>query len=98
MQLPEYDFMSDKTEDTSTRFATFITPSLKRFDLAITSTNHFYGKKLVTDLQSGKTAIIGADDLEEADYLEYTFKLSEEEAKELAQFLYFVVGSVHYTD
>jgi hypothetical protein len=96
--LPDYDFMSDTTEETSTRFVTFVTPSLKRFDLAVTTTNRFYGKKLITDLQAGKTAIIGPDDLEEEGYLEYTFKLSEEEAAELAQFLYFVVGTVHFTD
>lgn len=98
MLLPDYDFMSDTTEETSTRFVTFITPSLKRFDLAITATNRFYGKKLVTELQSGKTAIIGPDDLEEEGYLEFTFKLSEEEAAELAQFLYLVVGTVNFTD
>ncbi|MFC4099580.1 DUF3055 domain-containing protein [Paenibacillus xanthanilyticus] len=96
--LPDYDFMSDMTEETSTRFTTFITPSLKRFDLAVTTTNRFYGKKLVTDLQSGKTAIIGPDDLEEEGYLEYTFKLSEEEAAELSQFLYLIVGTVNFTD
>ncbi|WP_173275376.1 DUF3055 domain-containing protein [Paenibacillus sp. NEAU-GSW1] len=98
MQLPDYDFMSDTTEETSTRFVTFIAPSLKRFDLAITNTNRFYGKKLITDLQSGKTAIIGPDDLEEEGYLEHTFKLEEDEANELAQFLYFVVGTVNFTD
>lgn len=96
--LPDYDFMSDMTEETSTRFTTFITPGLKRFDLAVTTTNRFYGKKLVTDLQSGKTAIIGPDDLEEEGYLEFTFKLTEEEAAELSQFLYLIVGTVNFTD
>jgi hypothetical protein len=98
MQLPNYDFLSDSTEDTNTRFVTFITPSLKRFDLAILTTNRFYGKKLVTDLQFGKTAIIGPDDLEEEGYLAYAFKITEEEADELRQFLYFVVGTVNFTD
>ncbi|MBD2848048.1 DUF3055 domain-containing protein [Paenibacillus sp. IB182496] len=96
--LPDYDFMSDTTEETSTRFVTFITPGLKRFDLAVTASNRFYGKKLVTDLQAGKTAIIGPDDLEEDGYLEHTFKLSEEEAEELKQFLLLVVGTVNFTD
>lgn len=98
MLLPDFDFMSDTTEQTSTRFVTFIGPSMKRFDLAVTSTNRFYGKQLITDLQSGKTAIIGPDDLEEEGYLEYTYKLTEEEAAELVQFLYFVVGTVNFTD
>lgn len=96
--LPNYDFMSDSTEETRTRYVTFISPSIKRFDLAITSTSRFYGKQLVTDLQAGKTAIIGPDDLEEEGYLEFTFSLSEEEAEDLRQFLYFVVGTVHFTD
>ncbi|SDS11871.1 Protein of unknown function [Paenibacillaceae bacterium GAS479] len=98
MQLKDYDFMSDSTEQTSTRFVTFITPGLKRFDLAVTTTNRFYGKKLVTDLQGGRTAIIGQDDLEEEGYLEHVFKLDEEEASELAEFLSLVVGEVNFTD
>ena len=96
--LPNYDFMSDTTEETTTRFVTFITPSLKRFDLAVTTTNRFYGKKLVTDLQNGVTAIIGPDDLEEEGYLAHVFKLTDEEAAELEQFLYLVVGAVNFTD
>jgi len=36
MLLPDYDFMSDTTEDTTTRFVTFITPGMTRFDLAVT--------------------------------------------------------------
>ena len=98
MQLPDYDFMSDSSEETTTRFITFITPGMKRFDLAITTTSRFDGKKLVTDLQSGKTAILGPDDLDEEGYLAYTYKISEEEAEELKQFLYFVIGTVHFTD
>ncbi|GAA0133543.1 DUF3055 domain-containing protein [Paenibacillus sp. YSY-4.3] len=94
----ELDFLSDGTESTSTRFVTFIGASLKRFDLAITTTNRFYGKKLVTDLQNGKTAILGTDDLEEEGYLEHVFKLEEEEADELKSFLYQVVGDPYFTD
>ncbi|QJC51374.1 DUF3055 domain-containing protein [Paenibacillus albicereus] len=98
MELKDYDFMSDSTEETSTRFVTMITPGLKRFDLAILATSRFYGKKLVTDLQGGRTAIIGQDDLEEEGYLEHVFKLTEEEASELSAFLSLVVGEVNFTD
>jgi hypothetical protein len=94
----ELDFLSDSTEQTSTRFVTFIGNSLKRFDLAITTTDRFYGKVLVTDLQNGITAIIGPDDLEEEGYLESVFRLSEEEAKELNYFLSQVVGNVYFED
>lgn len=98
MLLPDFDFLSDTTEQTSTRFVTFIGPSMKRFDLAVTSTSRFYGKQLITDMQSGKTAIIGPDDLDEEGYLEHTYKITEEEAAELVQFLYFVVGTVNFND
>ncbi|WP_410769866.1 DUF3055 domain-containing protein [Fontibacillus sp. BL9] len=94
----DLDFLSDSTESTSTRFVTFIGNSLKRFDLAVTTTNRFYGKKLVTDLQNGKTAILGTDDLEEEGYLEHVFGLNEEESGELRTFLYQVVGEAYFTD
>ena len=98
MHLKDYDFLSDSTEQTSTRFITFITPGMKRFDLAIMTTNRFYGKKLVTDMQSGKTAILGQDDLEEEGYLQHVYQLDDEEAAELGAFLSLVVGEVNFTD
>lgn len=94
----ELDFLSDYTEDTSSRFVTLIGNSMRRFDLAITTTSRFYGKKLVTDLQTGLTAILGQDDLDEEGYLESFYKLTEEEAEDLRHFLYMVVGEAHFTD
>ncbi|GAA0384240.1 DUF3055 domain-containing protein [Paenibacillus motobuensis] len=94
----DLDFLSDSTESTSTRFVTFIGHSLKRFDLAVTTTNRFYGKKLVTDLQNGRTAILGTDDLEEEGYLEHLFSLEEQEGEEMRSFLYQVVGDPYFTD
>ncbi len=94
----DIDFLSDSTEPTTTRFVCFITHNLNRFDLAITTTDRFYGKKIVTNLQSGATAIIGPDDLAEEGYLEHAYRLNEEEAEELKSFLEQVVGPVHFTD
>ncbi|USK69793.1 DUF3055 domain-containing protein [Peribacillus asahii] len=72
--------------DTKTRFVSFMGEE-SRFDLAITMTDRFYGKKLVLNLQSNRFAIIGHDDLEEEGYLEQAFQLTEEEATELREFL-----------
>lgn len=94
----DFDYLSDTTEQTSTRFITFITPNLHRFDLAITSTSRFYGKKMVTNLQSNVTAIIGPDDLEEEGYLEHVFRISEEAAEDLRDFLVQVVGAITFDD
>lgn len=83
-------FLYDETEQTNTRFVSFSGETI-RFDLAITTTNHFYGKKLVINIQNGRTAIIGGDDLNEEGYLEFAFKLTETEAEELKTFLLGIV-------
>ncbi|MNW15971.1 hypothetical protein D3C71_2146510 [compost metagenome] len=62
------------------------------------SSTRYYGKKLVIDLQSGRSAVIGPDDLEAEGYLEYAFKIDEEQARELEEFLSQIVGSVNFTD
>ncbi|UUZ80853.1 DUF3055 domain-containing protein [Paenibacillus sp. P26] len=96
--MTEFDYLYDGTEETKTRFVCFVGETLRRFDLAITTTNRFYGKKLVTDMQTGRTAVIGPDDLEEEGYLEHVYKLNEEEAAELRLFLEEVIGPIHFTD
>ncbi len=83
-------FLYDETEQTNTRFVSFMAEAT-RFDLAITTTNRFYGKKLVINIQNGRTAIIGNDDLNEEGYLEYAFQLNEQEAEELKSFLQTVI-------
>ena len=79
-------FLYDEKEDTKTRYVSFVGQT-QRFDLAITQSSRFYGKQLVLNLQGNRFAIIGPDDLDEEGYLEYAFKLSEEEAAELRAFL-----------
>ncbi len=81
-----HDIFYDETEQTRTRYIGFFGEN-KRFDLAIVQTDRFYGKMLVIDIQSGRSAIIGPDDLEEEGYLAYAFNLNEEEEKELHNFL-----------
>jgi len=94
-----FDFLSDSTEQVPIRFVTFISEAgLHRYDLAIAMTNRFYGKLLVTDLQSCRSAIIGPDDLEEEGYLEHAFRMEEERARELERFLREVVGEVTFPD
>ncbi|MFC0211513.1 DUF3055 domain-containing protein [Paenibacillus chartarius] len=96
--MSDYDFLYDHTEQTSTRFVCFIGESMRRFDLAIMTTNRYYGKKVIIDLQSSRSGIIGPDDLEEEGYLEHAFKLTEEEAAELRAFLEQIVGAINFTD
>jgi len=80
--MTERLFLYDDTEETKTRFISFLGEN-QRFDLAIIRTDRHYGKYLVLNMQGNRFAIIGPDDLKEEGYLEYAFQLSEEDAAEL---------------
>ncbi|MBB5324368.1 hypothetical protein HNQ34_001461 [Anoxybacillus tepidamans] len=84
--MSERFFLYDDTTETKTRFVSFL-GERQRFDLAIVKTDRFYGKYLVLDMQSNRFAIIGPDDLEEPGYLEYAYRLNEEDANDLRSFL-----------
>jgi hypothetical protein len=84
--MKERFFLYDDTENTKTRFVSFVGDS-QRFDLAIVKTDRHYGKHLVLNMQGNRFAIIGEDDLREEGYLEYAFQLNEEDAEELRSFL-----------
>jgi hypothetical protein len=84
--MSERFFLYDDTEDTKTRFVSFMGEN-QRYDLALLKTTKYYGKTLVLDIQQGKFAIVGHDDLDEPGYLEFAFNLTEEEAEELKSFL-----------
>ncbi|MCA1041452.1 DUF3055 domain-containing protein [Bacillus infantis] len=88
--MSERFFLYDDLEETKTRFVSFMGEN-QRFDLAIIQSSRYYGKQLVLDIQGSRFAIIGPDDLKEEGYLEYAFKLSEEDAEELRSFLYEMV-------
>lgn len=84
--MSERFFLYDETVETKTRFVSFMGEH-QRFDLAIIQSDRYFGKHLVLDIQSNRFAIIGTDDLKEPGYLEFAYKLSEEDASELRDFL-----------
>lgn len=90
MSVEERFYLYNDLLDTKTRFVSFMGEE-SRFDLAITITDRFYGKKLVLNLQNNRFAIIGHDDLEEEGYLEHAFQITEAEAAELNHFLQEVI-------
>lgn len=84
--MSERFFLYDDLENTKTRFVSFVEENT-RFDLAIIQSERYFGKILVLNIQGGRFAIIGHDDLEEEGYLEHAFQLNEEDAAELSSFL-----------
>lgn len=85
--MKERYFLYDDTENTKTRFVSFVGEN-KRFDLAIIHSDRHFGKHLVLDIQGNRFAIVGPDDLQEEGYLEHAFQLNEEDAEDLRSFLY----------
>lgn len=79
-------FLYDDVEDTKTRFVSFAGKT-QRFDLAILQSGRFFGKVLVLDIQFGRFAIIGADDVEEPGYLEHVYNRSEADTEDLREYL-----------
>ncbi|WP_257349558.1 DUF3055 domain-containing protein [Pseudalkalibacillus decolorationis] len=84
--MSERFYLYDDTEQTKTRFVSFMGEN-QRFDLVVIKTDRHFGKCLVLDIQSGRFAIIGSDDLEEPGYLEHAYNINEEDAQELCEFL-----------
>lgn len=76
----------DEVETTRTRHIGFITGGT-RFDFTLTNSDHFFGKTIVTCLQSNRSALLDSDDIENIDYLAKCFKLTHEDAKHLSNFL-----------
>jgi hypothetical protein len=88
--MSERFFLYDEAEDTKSRYVSFMGEN-QRFDLVIITTNRYFGKKLVLNMQSSRYAVIGTDDLEEEGYIESVFQLDEIDGNELRDFLYEVI-------
>lgn len=80
-------FLHDEEEESSVRFVSFMGDNDERFDLALVSTERYYGKQVVLDMRTQRFALLGGDDLEEQGLLEDAYQIDEETAEELRAFL-----------
>jgi hypothetical protein len=77
----------DESEDVKVRFVGLATEAY-RYDFGIVHTNMFFGKTLVICMQTGRTALLDADDLTKLEHLQKSFQLpSLKEARDLSLFL-----------
>lgn len=77
----------DEHEDVKVRFVGLTTEEF-RYDFGIVYTNMFFGKTLVICMQTGRTALLDADDLSKLDHLQRSYHLpSLKEANDLSLFL-----------
>ncbi|WP_409341170.1 DUF3055 domain-containing protein [Paenibacillus sp. MBLB4367] len=73
--------MYDVTEQAQVSFIGYATEN-ERFDLAIMYTDNFFGKPLVICMQTGKSAILSADDLDHVEHLQRSFSIKCREQAE----------------
>ncbi|PWI57732.1 DUF3055 domain-containing protein [Sulfoacidibacillus thermotolerans] len=84
--MENLDLLYDETEQCPVRYVGFIGLH-SHFDLAIVSTSHFYAKKMVISTQTGKMALLSAQEAEDVAYLSSVFAITADEAEELSAFL-----------
>jgi hypothetical protein len=82
-----HDILYEVAEETKVHHVGFLTND-SRYDFSIIYTTHFYGKTMISCLQSGITVLVDKFDLTNVDYIQQTFKLKNlAEAKEVCSFL-----------
>lgn len=72
-----YDRLYDESERVNVQFVGMTTDN-GRFDFGIVFTTMFFGKPLITCMQTGKSCLLNRDDLDDVDYVKDLFEVSEE--------------------
>lgn len=82
-----FDRLYDVSERAHVHFIGYAS-EIARYDFAIVYTDSFFGKPLVICMQTGKSALLCENDLNNLEYLQRVFSISgRTEAEELAIFL-----------
>lgn len=76
----------DMSEQAQVNYIGYATDTA-RYDFAIVYTKFFFGKPLVVCMQTNRSSLLDADDLNNLGHLQHAFQLKPEEAKELSEFL-----------
>jgi hypothetical protein len=81
-----FDRLYDESEMVKVRFVGFTTDDV-RYDFGLVYTNMFFGKPLVICMQTGRSALLDSQDIQNIETLQQTFKIrSLKEAEDLAEF------------
>ncbi|ADU30914.1 DUF3055 domain-containing protein [Evansella cellulosilytica] len=81
-----YERLYDETERVNVRFVG-VTTDKSRYDFGMMYTNMFFGKPLVTCMQTGRSFLMCAEDAKDVEQLQRVFKISDhQEAESLSEF------------
>ncbi|MBM7095976.1 MULTISPECIES: DUF3055 domain-containing protein [Alteribacter] len=83
----KWDRLYDEVEQVNVRFVGVAT-EYHRYDFAIMYTNMFFGKALVTCMQTGRSTLLCLDDTQEAEAIQKAFHIKQlDEAEQIGAFL-----------
>ncbi len=81
-----FERLYDENETVKVRFVGFTTDEV-RYDFGLIYTNMFFGKPLVVCMQTGRSALLDPQDIQNLEHLQQLFKIkSIKEAEDLAEF------------
>ena len=84
--MERYDLLYDETERVNVNFVGMTTEKV-RYDFGIMYTNMFFGKSLITCMQTGRSILLCAEDATDVEQIQKLFKIKElSEAKALSEF------------
>lgn len=84
--LSHYERLYDEVEQSQVRYIGF-TSETNRYDFGIVYTNMFFGKTLVVDMQTGRSALLCENDVDNVEYLQKLYNIDDyQEAEGLADF------------
>jgi hypothetical protein len=91
-----FERLYDENETAKVRFVGFTTDDV-RYDFGLVYTNMFFGKPLVICMQTGRSALLDPQDIQNIETLQQTFKIrSFKEAEDLAEFFKETIPSASF--
>jgi len=88
------DIISESTERQLVHHYCLLTQN-NRYDLSIAFSSHFYGKSMVTSIQSSKMALLCLEDIHSEHYWAPKLGIDDEDISEIQNFFSMVLQSKH---
>lgn len=69
-----------------------------RYDLSISFSSHFFGKSMVTSIQSGQMVLLCSEDIDHDQYWAAKLGIAKEDVSEIQNFFSLVLHSKQFTE
>lgn len=91
------DIISEATEKQFVHHYCLLTQN-NRYDLSIAFSSHFYGKSMVTSIQSGQMVLLCSEDIHSDQYWSPKLGIAEEDVFEMQDFFSLILQSKQFNE